>query len=176
MIADLESKVLTITEETLRIYGSDEEFMTWQMIDDRLEMLPSALCGMWSDYPVSWTYTIDLDREIFSVDMWIHFSMRDIPHDRWTEGFINESYGTKEFSFEICPEGTDKRPRIEYFADENSRDEYVATYQRYDCSITVAKSKIDYLSKAAARQIIAVALFERFTCEYCILFKDYVPG
>ena len=76
----------------------------------------------------------------------------------------------------LCLESTDEHARIEYSVDENSRDEYVATYQRCDCSITAAKSKIDYLSKAAARQIIAVALFERFTCEYCILFEDYVPG
>jgi len=65
IIADLESKVLTVTEETLRMYSSEnKEFMAWQIIDDWLETLPSALCGMWSSYPVVWTYTIDLAGDI----------------------------------------------------------------------------------------------------------------
>ena len=41
------------------------------------------------------------------VDTWIHFSIREIPHERWTKGFINESYETRPtvFSFKVSPEG-----------------------------------------------------------------------
>jgi hypothetical protein len=106
MTADLESKVLTVTEETIRTYDSEnEEFMTWQVVDDRLHLLPSTLCSTGRDLFIEWTYTIDLDREIFSVDMWIRFSMKEIPRDQWIKGFQINDAGRKEFSFEICPGG-----------------------------------------------------------------------
>jgi len=79
LTADLESKVLTVTDEMVRVHGSDDkQFMAWHVVDDRLVELPSTLCETVIESP-PWTYTLDLVREVFSVDMWIHFSMKEIP-------------------------------------------------------------------------------------------------
>lgn len=174
MVTDLEEKVLTVTQKTLYEYGSEnEEYTSWKMIDDRLIMLPSAFGGKLWLYSPEWTYTIDLDREIFSVNSCIHFSMREIPHDRWILGFNHgQLYGG--FSFDVCPEATDKYPAIEYTVEANFRDKQIMLFNQYDCSIVRARNTIDYRSKSVHRKIIAVNLFEQLWM--CFKFNRYLPG
>jgi hypothetical protein len=175
MTAELESKVLTITEETIQTYGSkDEEFVSWQMVDNRLMSIPSALYSK-GRFKSQCAFILDLDREIFSVDMWIHFSMKNIPRDRWFDGLHGVRSLPQDYYLDICPEATIGLPKVEYFADDCSRDEYWSKYQQYDCSIVKAKSKIEHPFKAAHRQVIAVVTFERFVREYSDMFRDCLP-
>lgn len=84
---DLESKVLTVTEEkiiadlkrgvpavTLDITSAptysakSETLKPYEVLDDRLIELPSVFCSRGVDLWVEWMYAIDLDREMFSVN------------------------------------------------------------------------------------------------------------
>jgi len=179
LTAELESRVLTVSDETVRMHGSDnKQFMAWQVVDDRLVELPSTLCEAAIESP-PWTYTLDLDREVFSVDMWIHFSMEEIPRipdDRWIEGFQKDDAGGKVFSFDICPEATDTQPTVEYFPDNDSRDEYEAKYRQYECSVVNAMNNIEESSRVAHGRTVSLILFERFISSFAFWFEEYIPG
>ncbi|KAI9761275.1 MAG: hypothetical protein M1840_001978 [Geoglossum simile] len=174
---EIESRSLTVTDETMYASGSKNEgLLTWQTVDDRLEELPGAL-GVQSEIE-RWQYTIDLDREVFSVNMWIHFRLDNIPRE-WTRGF--EYYGRTNFSFKAVPEAKTIWPvTIEYFANDCSRndcsrDEYKAKYQQYDCSMVRAPSRIEGCSRVAHRQVIAITMFEKFMSSYASNFEAHLP-
>lgn len=115
---DLESKVLTVTEEkiiadlkrgvpavTLDItsaptYGAKSETLNpYEVLDDRLIELPSVFCGRGIDLWVEWMYTIDLDREMFSVNSRIkqvNFGLDNIPRDRWMLAFKKDDDGDED--------------------------------------------------------------------------------
>ncbi|KAI9780472.1 MAG: hypothetical protein M1839_006746 [Geoglossum umbratile] len=174
MTEELESRAFTVTDETMYAYGSKSgSLLTWETVDDRLEELPSAL-GVESEIE-KWQYTIDLDREVFSVNMWIHFRLDSVPRGQWlARGF--KHYGRMVFSFEDFPEAKTIQPVItEYFANDCSRDEYKAKYQQYDCSIFRAPNRIEECSRVAHRQIIAVTMFEKFMSNYAFNFEAHLP-
>ncbi|KAI9767864.1 MAG: hypothetical protein M1840_005357 [Geoglossum simile] len=171
MTEEIESRALTVTDETMYAYGSKNEgLLAWQTVDDRLEELPGAL-GVQSEIE-RWQYTIDLDREVFSVNMWVHFHLDNIPRE-WKTGF--KHYGRTIFSFKAFPEAKTIQPAtIAYFANNCSRAEYKAKYQQYDCSIVRAPNRIEECSRVAHRQIIAIAMFEKFMSNYAFNFEAHL--
>ncbi|KAI9771456.1 MAG: hypothetical protein M1840_002076 [Geoglossum simile] len=173
---DLEGQALTVTNEVMLTYWQKiRAIAAWRRVDERLLELPSAL-GIGVETEVEeWTYTFNLDTEIFSVNMQIHFHMNNIPRDRWVEAFKPNDHGQTVFSFDNCPEGETTLPIIEYFADDYSRDEYKAKYQQYNCSMVRAPSRIEESSKTAHRQIIAVVMFQKFMSSYAPNFGTYLP-
>ena len=77
--AELESEVLAIPEDKLRVLLANEETAheeykksevqpTWKEIDSELEELPTALCDAGNDLMIERVYIIDLDSELFSIN------------------------------------------------------------------------------------------------------------
>jgi hypothetical protein len=189
LTAQLESRVLTVPKDKLggllaneetayEKYGESEVRPTWKEIDSELEELPIAICDVGNDLMIEWAYIIDLDNELFSVDNWIFFDLRDIPRDRWIQAFECDDEGRKVFSFEICPEGSDDVDPPEYFADDatGERDKYRAICQQYSHLTVEAISGINVSSQAAIQQIVAIMLFEKTTTPYASHFWEYLPG
>lgn len=58
--------------------------------DDRLqENAPPYYASGYKDWGIEWTYTIDLDREVFSVDNEAHFRLNCIPtEDKWIKAIF----------------------------------------------------------------------------------------
>jgi hypothetical protein len=111
MTAELENKILIVTEETIitdlkrgapaitgdpsyPIYSAKSETLkSYQVLNDRLEELPCVFCGQGIGPRVEWMYIFDLDRELFSASSrieQIHFRMDNIPRDGWTQVFEKE--------------------------------------------------------------------------------------
>jgi hypothetical protein len=178
MTAHLESKVLIVTDETVRACADREytrAYKAWQLADERLVELPSPLCETLKYTFYDWLYTIDLDWELLSVNMWIHFNLQHIPRDSWIEAFHQSPKG-KVFYFDICPEATDLQPTSKYFASDHSQDEYKLKYRKYDCSVVTPNRSIEASSKIAISQIMATILFDEFITSFDLWFRLYIPG
>ena len=65
--------------------------------DDRLnEDVPPYYKTGFKDVMIEWTYTIDLDREFFSVDSGAHFRLNHIPrNDYWISAFLTDDRGNR---------------------------------------------------------------------------------
>ncbi|KAK1149403.1 hypothetical protein N8T08_006626 [Aspergillus melleus] len=68
-------------------------------VDDRLENSPLQIVmpdvEIWF---IEWTYTLDLDREIFTVDNALHFKFIKVPrYDRWIRYIGKDSYDRRAF-------------------------------------------------------------------------------
>jgi hypothetical protein len=102
MIADLESKVLLVTEETIGTYVSENgDFMIWQMVDDRFYLLPTALCGTSKDLDVGPTLLILIggySRWICGYAQYEEDSSRSV-----IKGFQIERCRTKRVLFQDLP-------------------------------------------------------------------------
>jgi hypothetical protein len=111
MTADLETKVLVVTEEkiiadlkrgapavtgdfqSVTYSAKSEALQHYQLVNDRLEERPSVFSGHGIDLWVEWMYILDLDRELFSMSSQIeqiHFRMDNIPRHEWITVFEKE--------------------------------------------------------------------------------------
>ena len=57
------------------------------------------------DFMIEWTYTLDLDREIFSVCSGAHLSMKHIPRDAWIAALDSGPWGGRYLLPGLLPEG-----------------------------------------------------------------------
>ena len=65
--------------------------------DDRLqEDAPPYHLSGFTDFSIEWTYTIDLDQEVFSVDNGAHFRLKNMPkNDEWIKALFHDSQGNR---------------------------------------------------------------------------------
>lgn len=87
----LQKELLTIKNTDLQAtyFGQNRNYHESRqeaLLDERLDgsMLPCYRTSL-NDFNIEWTYTIDLDREIFSIDSGCHFKLNKIPKDTWAE-------------------------------------------------------------------------------------------
>jgi hypothetical protein len=146
MTAELESKVLTVTEEKIigdlkrgvsavtldavpTYSAKSEALKPYEVLDDRLDELPSVFCNQGIDILVEWMYTMDLDRELFSINSavgQVNFSMDEIPRDRWTlafekdKGDYDEHYYPDEAERDSGDDGDDNGVDDEEIKDDES--------------------------------------------------------
>ena len=116
-------------------WGSgDRPEPSWKSIDSEgLQELPSYLCGSDSNVFSEWTYTVDLDRQVFGINNWIWFRLDKIPRDSWILGFEYNEDGDSEFSFEECPEASDLlKSNLMFFTDEEQNACH-EKYGEYSC-------------------------------------------
>lgn len=77
-----------------------ERYMkSYLSVDDRLEDHPLQVFTIPdSDIWIEWTYTLDLDREIFTVDHALHFKFTKIPRPhRWMKFISEDVYRRRDF-------------------------------------------------------------------------------
>lgn len=185
LTAELESKVLTVTEGSITDSANtknmsdknkeSEMWPAWKELSSELHELPTALCDVGNDIMIEWIYTINLDFELFSVNNWIFFDLWDIPRDRWIQAFQCDEDQTS-FSHEICPEGSAGVIPPDYFDDDDGeRDKYRMLYQRYSHATVHAIGEVDVFSQAALQQIVTIMVFQKITAPYASHFWKYVP-
>ena len=102
-------QLLTIQPEDMRKLRSGEPHTAvfFAAFDGRLSQnappyYPSALLSIngW----IEWTYTIDLDREVFSVDNGAHFRLNHIPrNDEWIEALFIDSRNNRYLLPHLVP-------------------------------------------------------------------------
>ena len=68
--------------------------VTINLQDFTQERFPSLLAPL-NDTWIEWIYTVDLDREIFSVNNGAHFKLEQIPHISWIESLADGGLGDK---------------------------------------------------------------------------------
>lgn len=69
----LEEEVLTLSESDLT-EEPNRELKRWQWaLDERIEILPSVTAKAENDLFIEWTYTVDLDLEIFTINGEVHY-------------------------------------------------------------------------------------------------------
>ena len=93
------NEILTIQPEDMRKLLSDEpqKGVFFAAFDDRLQANapPCYESGGINGYGwIEWTYTIDLDREVFSVDDGAHFTLNKIP-GLWMEALFKDREGNR---------------------------------------------------------------------------------
>jgi hypothetical protein len=175
LTAQLESSVLTVSDDRMQSLLAKEKTKlegsgkyarepAWENIDCELEEHPSAIPNAGNDLWIEWTYIVDLDSELFSVNNWITFDLENIPRDRWRQGFKYGDEGQNVFSFEVCPEGSCGIDSLDYFADaDDERDNYRNLYQQHSIKMVEVTTDAPCRSQIPLQQILALAVFEYLT-------------
>ena len=172
----LESRLLKVSREDLTVLlkenAEEREYgnlPSWNTLDWELQELPTALWYADPETLFDWSYMVDLDSELFSINNRIVFDLSNIPWDRWAAAFSED-----EYSFEICPEASAGFGLPGYFTDTAElRDTYVSTYQQY------ATSRVDAISSKrdlSLRQLIALATFHQFVSSHATWFSEHLPA
>lgn len=143
-----------------------------------LEHPPRALFNegfdLWTDdINHLWTkqiYTINLDRETFSVDNRTFYNLWDIPQHCKTGKFpLAETSGRRP---QALPFNIDFENYFRYYP-VGDRDKYQAIYLQYNNSMVEA---IAGSSELSIQQAISMMFFEKFTDPYAMRFWDYAPS
>ena len=100
--------ILTIQPEDMRKLLSDEpqKAVFFAAFDDRLQTnappcyAPGGIDG--HGYNIQWTYTIDLDREVFSVGNGAHFTLNEIP-GLWIEALFKDRESNRFLLPQLVP-------------------------------------------------------------------------
>jgi hypothetical protein len=141
-----------------------------------LEHPPRALLNdgfdLWiHDIDNSWTnqiYTINLDKETFSIDNRTFYNLWDIPRHCKTKK------SPQAEKFERTPQPLPFSIDIEnYFGGYGDRDKYQRIYHQYDNSVITA---IGGTSEPSTQQSMSIMFFEKFTDPYAMRFWDHAPS
>jgi hypothetical protein len=137
--------------------------------------LPTALCRG-NDLWIEWTYLIDLDNELFSVNNWITFDLWNIPRERWIEALTVNEEGENVFSFEICPEGSCGIDPPSYFDNaDDTRDICLTTYRQYSVVQVEVIQTNNSLHKAPL-QLFALLAFNKLMRSSSWQYMEHIPG
>lgn len=91
-----------IEEHALVLRGRKSDYLHISGLD--VERFPTGIVDVDMVSRVEWTYTIDLDREIFSVWDSAHFKLDKIPRDGvWINALEQDSRGNFTIDMEMCP-------------------------------------------------------------------------
>lgn len=85
-------KWVALYEEFLSIKPGDE--ITSDLPDFMRQQFPSLLAPL-NDTWIEWVYTVDLDRETFSVNNGAHFKLHQVPHIDWINSLADGDLGDK---------------------------------------------------------------------------------
>ncbi|RMD41664.1 hypothetical protein DV735_g3434, partial [Chaetothyriales sp. CBS 134920] len=175
----LESQVLLVTAEQMR-YTLDkaDRDAVWEpnwkeVVDFDLEELPTALCRGVHHF-IEWTYLLDLDRELFTINNWISFDLWNIPRDRWTQAFGVDDEEKRTFSLELCPQASFGIQPPSYFGTAKGEEQMcLATYRQSSVTqvedIRATKSN----HSLSLQQLFALLVFVGLPSSN---FLEYIPG
>lgn len=82
----------TLYEEFLSVKPGNE--VTTDLPEFMRQQFPSSLAPL-NDTYIEWIYTVDLDRETFSVNNGAHFKLDRVPHVDWINSLGNGGLGDK---------------------------------------------------------------------------------
>lgn len=151
-----------------------KRFVSFQDLED----MPSPLCIMGLDLFIEWTYTVDLDRELFSVNMKTHFKLNNIPRDKWIDGVIARSGDVEdniERTIRTCPEATRRLPLPAYFNNDEEVKDYGAKYASYKSSFVNVKRELASASPPPT-EMLALETFKKFISPFATQLLTYIPG
>lgn len=135
--------------ETIRRFPVNQ---AWQVRHDPLpEVLRGGWVGGWgggipsllapvSDKWIEWAYTVNLDREIFSVNNGAHFKLDQVPHIDQIDSLADRSLGDKIPLLGVVP--TDAATDL--VLERSSQSSETPEYQR-DATVSDVSSSLRYL-------------------------------
>src|SRR4051812_11266260 len=83
---------------------TQQRYRHYLALDDSLLQLPSTLALFYEKSCWAyWTYVIDLDREIFSVNYGVHYKLDSIPRKEvWMKACERDEWGAITVDVEVC--------------------------------------------------------------------------
>ena len=100
-------QILTVQHDDMRKLLSDEPHkpVFYAAFDEKLQAnAPPHYTSAFNDLYIEWVYTIDLDREVFSIDNGAHFRLDQVPSiDVWDEAFFNDINGNRFLLPQLVP-------------------------------------------------------------------------
>ncbi|PLB55128.1 hypothetical protein P170DRAFT_33011 [Aspergillus steynii IBT 23096] len=97
LVAQYEDRCLPVSvkgDESL----AERYNMSFLSVDDRLESSPLRIVPELQNFDIEWTYTLDLDRELFTVDKALHFKLTKIPRfGRWMKYIGEDGHRRRAF-------------------------------------------------------------------------------
>ena len=182
---ELESKVLVMSVDKMRILSADEGMKdeelweykancSWKAIGYELHELPSAFSDIYLDGLIEWTYLVDLDHERFSVNNSIHFDLWNIHHPRWMKAFKYNEDGELTVFSDIVPGVSDRLKPPRDFADDEW-NKYHAMYQQYKCSKAQAIGGGEFSPQDSLQQLIATIVLEELSQPDASRYLETLP-
>ncbi|KAL1954861.1 hypothetical protein VTO42DRAFT_503 [Malbranchea cinnamomea] len=166
IIKELEDHVLTITEGSL----SDRlEIQGLELYEFPGSLMPGAPSR------TDWTYTIDLDREIFSVMDSAHFKLDSIPRDgMWLKALKEDDRGRYTIDLDVCPPESVACPVLPGWMDPQELALYRQKYQDISPSIVNANAHVSLAPGSHhVHQCLLTLAYIRFCESYYDNFTRY---
>ncbi|KAI9769921.1 MAG: hypothetical protein M1840_003630 [Geoglossum simile] len=143
------------------------------LINEKLEHLPSVLPDAYNDLFIEWVYTIDLDREVFSVDNGAHFHLDKIPrNDVWIKAVAMDASGLRTLDTEVAPKDCVAHPVLAALPGLSLLD----AYQSLTTKPIRAKASLDLNSGTAHSYMIRLSLWRRFSNKYAQQLSVFLYG
>ncbi|KAI9782560.1 MAG: hypothetical protein M1839_004804 [Geoglossum umbratile] len=173
----LEEQILTVSDADLKacadlphkLPGQEEEGQYRPpkrdvLINEKLEYVPSVLPDAGNDLFIEWVYTIDLDREVFSVDNGAHFHLDKIPRDdAWIKAVAKDANGLRTLDTEVVPRDCAAHPILTPILPDPS---LLNAYGNLTTIPTQAKTAIDLKSELAHNHLIRLFVWSQFSRKY----------
>ena len=141
-------------------------------IDDRLERAPMLTMSIdhMNDLFIEYTYTVDLDREIFSVDDGAHFKLSNVPHGREWIKYV----GQNSRECRVLKRGTPKEiaASVEWKPDIERKPRTLPD----GFNIKTVTPKNSVASVSAPCQHIWMNAFDRIRATYSYLLTRYISS
>lgn len=102
----LQKLLIIQPEDLLKLHSNERQTPVFHAaFDERLqEDAPPYHKSGFNDLFIEWTYTIDLDREVFSVDNGAHFCLNHMPrNDEWMNALFHDNDGNRFLLPQLVP-------------------------------------------------------------------------
>ncbi|KAL3464734.1 hypothetical protein BJX64DRAFT_89178 [Aspergillus heterothallicus] len=169
----LEEQILPVCPDFLQAGGisshKERYFRSYLALDDRLEQLPSRAMKDWiRDTWIEWTYTTDLDRELFIVDQSVFFELIKLPHYAdWHKYLVKDSSGRRVLA-SSTPSDLIGNPSMNIGIEREIgvNADLRARYHSFDCTIDLSKNTIESEPHNSSRVTLLVATILGICREY----------
>lgn len=137
----------------------------------RLLSMPSLLLRI-LDMDIRWSYIINLDQEMFTVNWGAHFKLSKIPRENylWLEALREDDFGRQTMSTDTCPAESIGDPIRYSDWDTKSLSQYRCKFKDFSCSIVRTKKRLDPLSNGFHGEVFLSLMFVAFSDQY----RDYL--
>ncbi|PWY95056.1 hypothetical protein BO94DRAFT_530944 [Aspergillus sclerotioniger CBS 115572] len=176
LVKQLETQALPVTIQTSQHEDSSVALIerytkSFWAVDDRLELPPlqAVLPGL-ADLCIEWTYTLDLDREVLTIDNSLHLSLNKIPHgDAWIK-YLGTDHRHRRVADSCTPKELVAdliwKPEIDSASKER--------YHQFDVCVIALETFYNQDDISVTRESLLDATFSLINDQYRELLDGYV--
>ena len=176
LVKQLETQAFPVTIQTSQEEDSSVALIerykrSFWAVDDRLELPPlqTVLPGL-VNWCIEWTYTLDLDREVLTIDNSLHFPLNKIPHgDAWIK-YLGTDHRHRRVADSCAPRelvaDLTWKPEVDNMSKKR--------YHQFDVRMVSLETFYDQGDISETRELLLNATFSLTTGQYREVLDGYI--